>query len=154
MPKTKKKTHKWIVTESISYEVEASTQMQAIKKFNSSPSAFAKVDRVCEAKSWLDSKKDEIADAIFKSMGLGLTGMAPAQDFTDDFWEERKKTMKSLGWDAGEMRSKYLDEGEEHPENSDDDHATISLVNDGDLVYWISIPKEDALKVLTLGAPF
>lgn len=162
MGKTKKATYKWVVTDAVRYEVEATSAAAALSKFRKgNPSDFSRMDGWSNAEDWWDdTKRARISDLLNGALDgkFGQVGFNHGQNF-EEWWEKSEGLLRSMGWETGDIRDKYMWDDEdgreaENPADSSDDKIMVTLARDCDLVYWVEIPKDDATKILTVGVPF
>lgn len=146
------KNHKWIVTHSVSYEVEAPSAEDALTKFERE-SNFPQTKQVKFCEDWWDEEKKDTLQKIISEALIKKVGSAKGYDEYAKFWKKYKKILNSVsGWKTKEMLGNYEDE---HPENSNDDVVSVKLMCTEDRVFYVDIPKDDVLKILTLGGvPF
>lgn len=157
--------HKWIVTLSTSYEVEAPSAEEALTKFERE-SNFPQTKQVKFCEDWWgEEKKNELQKIISEAL-IKKVGSAKGYDEYAKFWKKYKKILNSVSsWKTRDMLAKYL-HGEIHPENSNEDVVSVMIMifdpelsqtlktQVEDRVFYLDIPKNDAFKVLTLGTPF
>lgn len=153
---------KYVIVETRVYEIEAKDGPDAVKKFHATPDAKRElVSSKVSCEDWFtNDRKDKIAtivrDALEGKLGdpwsIYNSGVRVPHDHPERWWDSAKKILESVkGWKAGEWE-KFEDNNIHGISNQKIVEVGIEEVDEE--IWYVSIPREDALKILVMGVPF
>lgn len=154
------KPTKWIVSETFTYEVEASDADLAIKKVQDmSLAERTRVGHDWGVESWwTESRKDEIANLILEALEKKF-GKWPAYDEKGEkWWAKAEQLFKKQGWSSDDYPEKWLYNDDDgtfciHPEVNEPKIA-FGLIHENENVNYVEMDADDALRILAIGVPF
>lgn len=143
--------NKYVVIETRTYEIEAKNGPDALERFRGNAERELIKTEFSYDDWFTDDRKESLSNIIREALEEKL-GEIPWNSNTKKWWAKSKEVLNNVeGWKAAEWED--LGEGSIHGV-SNQKVVEVGIERVDEEIWYVSIPREDAFKVLTLGVPF